>query len=155
MEDKYMKLVESSSKHKDMMVWGGLLVGCSPSLSVSISCLSLSFSISVTLSLSYDCLTIAHSLPLSFPLSLSPFLSLPPPSVFPSLALSLSLTLSFSPFLPPPLSGLSWMSLQFGFLSYLVFFEYDWDIMEPVTYFVGTGTSILLFSYFILTRQVL
>jgi hypothetical protein len=49
--------------------------------------------------------------------------------------------------------GLSWMSLQFGFLSYLVFWEYDWDIMEPVTYFVGYGTSLLLFTYFILTRQ--
>ena len=52
------------------------------------------------------------------------------------------------------LTGLSWMSVQFGFLSYLVFLEYDWDIMEPVTYFVGYGTSILLFSYYILTRQV-
>lgn len=49
--------------------------------------------------------------------------------------------------------GLSWMCLQFGFLSYLVWGEYDWDIMEPVTYFVGYGTSILLFAYFILTRQ--
>ena len=53
-----------------------------------------------------------------------------------------------------PGTGLSWMSVQFGFLSYLVFLEYDWDIMEPVTYFVGYGTSILLFSYYILTRQV-
>ena len=46
------------------------------------------------------------------------------------------------------------MSVQFGFLAYLVWWEYDWDIMEPVTYFVATGTSIVLFSYFLLTRQV-
>ena len=71
----------------------------------------------------------------------------------------LSLSLSFPSILLPSVCvhlspGLSWMSLQFGFLSYLVFQEYDWDIMEPVTYFVGYGTSILLFTYFILTRQV-
>ncbi|CAI8033627.1 Calcium uniporter protein, mitochondrial [Geodia barretti] len=48
---------------------------------------------------------------------------------------------------------MSWMSVQFGFLAYLVWWEYDWDIMEPVTYFVATGTSIVLFSYFLLTRQ--
>jgi hypothetical protein len=49
--------------------------------------------------------------------------------------------------------GMSWMSIQFGFLAYLVWWEYDWDIMEPVTYFVGYGTSILIFTYFVLTRQ--
>ena len=50
--------------------------------------------------------------------------------------------------------GLSWMCAQFGFLSYLVWGEYDWDIMEPVTYFVASGTSLLLLAYYMVTRQV-
>ena len=51
-------------------------------------------------------------------------------------------------------AGLGWMSLQFGFFARLTWWEYSWDIMEPVTYFVGYGTSILIFTYFVLTRQV-
>jgi hypothetical protein len=50
-------------------------------------------------------------------------------------------------------AGLGWMSLQFGFFARLTWWEYSWDIMEPVTYFVGYGTSILIFTYFVLTRQ--
>ena len=46
------------------------------------------------------------------------------------------------------------MSLQFGFFARLTWWEYSWDIMEPVTYFVGYGTSVLIFAYFVLTRQV-
>lgn len=49
--------------------------------------------------------------------------------------------------------GLGWMSLQFGFFARLTWWEYSWDIMEPVTYFWGYGTSVLIFAYFVLTRQ--
>ena len=52
-------------------------------------------------------------------------------------------------------AGLGWMSLQFGFFARLTWWDYSWDIMEPVTYFVGYGTSVLIFAYFILTRQVM
>ena len=46
------------------------------------------------------------------------------------------------------------MSLQFGVLARLTWWEYSWDIMEPVTYFITYGTSTAMFAYFVLTRQV-
>jgi len=49
--------------------------------------------------------------------------------------------------------GLGAMGLQFGILARLTWWEYSWDIMEPVTYFVTYGTSIGMFAYFLLTRQ--
>ena len=50
--------------------------------------------------------------------------------------------------------GLGFMALQFGLLARLTWWEYSWDIMEPVTYFVGTGTAMVAYAYFVLTRQV-
>jgi len=51
--------------------------------------------------------------------------------------------------------GLGLMGLQFGLLARLTWWEYSWDIMEPVTYFVGYGSAIAMFGYYILTKQVL
>lgn len=51
--------------------------------------------------------------------------------------------------------GLAYMAFQFGFLARLTWWEYSWDIMEPVTYFVGYGTAIVFYAYFVITRQVL
>ena len=45
------------------------------------------------------------------------------------------------------------MSVQFGVLARLTWWEYSWDIMEPVTYFVTYGTAIIAYSYFVLTKQ--
>lgn len=50
--------------------------------------------------------------------------------------------------------GLGYMALQFGFLARLTWWEYSWDIMEPVTYFVGYGTAMVAYAYFVITRQV-
>ena len=50
--------------------------------------------------------------------------------------------------------GLGLMGLQFGLLARLTWFEYSWDIMEPVTYFVGYGSAVAMFGYYILTKQV-
>ena len=50
--------------------------------------------------------------------------------------------------------GLAYMAVQFGFLARLTWWEYSWDIMEPVTYFVTYGASIAMYAYFVLTRGV-
>jgi len=46
------------------------------------------------------------------------------------------------------------MGTQFGFMARLTWWEYSWDVMEPVTYFVGYATAIAMFSYYVITRQV-
>ncbi|XP_076685902.1 mitochondrial calcium uniporter [Andrena cerasifolii] len=45
------------------------------------------------------------------------------------------------------------MSVQFSGLARLTWWEYSWDIMEPVTYFVTYGTTVCWFIYFALTKQ--
>nr|CAD7196684.1 unnamed protein product [Timema douglasi]CAD7398515.1 unnamed protein product [Timema poppensis] len=49
--------------------------------------------------------------------------------------------------------GLGLMSVQFGILARLTWWEYSWDIMEPITYFVTYGTSMAAYSYYVLTKQ--
>jgi len=49
--------------------------------------------------------------------------------------------------------GLGAMSVQFGILARLTWWEYSWDIMEPVTYFVTYGTAVICYAYFVLTKQ--
>ncbi|KAJ9573900.1 hypothetical protein L9F63_008699, partial [Diploptera punctata] len=49
--------------------------------------------------------------------------------------------------------GLGLMSVQFGILARLTWWEYSWDIMEPVTYFVTYGTAMAAYAYYVLTRQ--
>lgn len=50
--------------------------------------------------------------------------------------------------------GLGLMGVQFGVLARLTWWEYSWDIMEPVTYFVTYGTAMAAYAYFVLTKQV-
>lgn len=50
--------------------------------------------------------------------------------------------------------GLGLMSVQFGILARLTWWEYSWDIMEPVTYFVTYGTAMAIYAYYCVTRQV-
>ena len=45
------------------------------------------------------------------------------------------------------------VQVQFGILARLTWWEYSWDIMEPVTYFVTYGTAMAGYAYFVLTRQ--
>ncbi|ENN80153.1 hypothetical protein YQE_03417, partial [Dendroctonus ponderosae] len=42
---------------------------------------------------------------------------------------------------------------NFGILARLTWWEYSWDIMEPVTYFVTYGTVIATYAYFVLTKE--
>lgn len=51
-------------------------------------------------------------------------------------------------------AGLGLMSVQFGILARLTWWEYSWDIMEPVTYFVTYGTVMATYAYFVLTKEV-
>ena len=50
--------------------------------------------------------------------------------------------------------GLGLMAVQFGILARLTWWEYSWDIMEPVTYFVTYGTAVGVYAYYVLTKQV-
>uniref|UniRef100_A0A8D8PYW9 Calcium uniporter protein n=1 Tax=Cacopsylla melanoneura TaxID=428564 RepID=A0A8D8PYW9_9HEMI len=43
--------------------------------------------------------------------------------------------------------GLGLMGMQFGILARLTWWEYSWDIMEPVTYFVTFGTAMGVYAY--------
>ncbi|XP_037084223.1 calcium uniporter protein, mitochondrial-like [Pollicipes pollicipes] len=49
--------------------------------------------------------------------------------------------------------GLGLMGVQFGVLARLTWWEYSWDIMEPVTYFVTYGTAMAAYAYFVVTKQ--
>lgn len=51
-------------------------------------------------------------------------------------------------------AGLGLMSVQFGILARLTWWEYSWDIMEPVTYFVTYGTAMACYAYFVVTKEV-
>jgi len=48
--------------------------------------------------------------------------------------------------------GLGFMAFQFGFLCRLTYWEYSWDIVEPITYFITFTTGIFMYAYFVLTR---
>lgn len=49
--------------------------------------------------------------------------------------------------------ALAYMATQFGILARLTWWEYSWDIMEPVTYFITYGNTMAMFAYFVLTQQ--
>ncbi|CCW62912.1 unnamed protein product [Phytomonas sp. EM1] len=43
--------------------------------------------------------------------------------------------------------------IQMAFLAYLTFVVYDWDVMEPVCYFVTAGTALCIFAYFLYFKR--
>ncbi|XP_022239765.1 calcium uniporter protein, mitochondrial-like isoform X2 [Limulus polyphemus] len=47
-------------------------------------------------------------------------------------------------------TGLGLLGIQFGVLARLTWWEYSWDIMEPVTYFITYGTSIAMNTCFLM-----
>ncbi|XKL62263.1 hypothetical protein PGB90_002096 [Kerria lacca] len=48
---------------------------------------------------------------------------------------------------------LSLMSMQCGALARLTWWEYSWDIMEPVTYFVTYASVMATYAYYLITKQ--
>lgn len=39
--------------------------------------------------------------------------------------------------------GLGALCAQWGLMARLTWWEYSWDVMEPISYFLGAGTGIL------------
>ncbi|KAM9770081.1 calcium uniporter regulatory subunit MCUb, mitochondrial-like isoform 2-T2 [Menidia menidia] len=50
-------------------------------------------------------------------------------------------------------TGMALLSVQAGALSWLTWWVYSWDVMEPVTYFITYATSMGVFAYYVLTKQ--
>lgn len=50
-------------------------------------------------------------------------------------------------------TGMVVMAAQYGILARLTWWEYSWDIMEPVTYFITAGYAMAMYGYFLLTQQ--
>ncbi|VDN54619.1 unnamed protein product [Dracunculus medinensis] len=50
-------------------------------------------------------------------------------------------------------TALIFMCLQAGFFARLTWWEYSWDIMEPITYFATFATAIASFAYYLYTKQ--
>ena len=51
--------------------------------------------------------------------------------------------------------GLGLMGVQAGVLARLTWFDYSWDIVEPISYFVTYTAVMGVYAYFVLTRKVL
>jgi hypothetical protein len=43
--------------------------------------------------------------------------------------------------------------LQMATMSYLTFVQFDWDVMEPASYFLTSGTALGFFMYFVLLKR--
>ncbi|EYB85908.1 hypothetical protein Y032_0288g1468 [Ancylostoma ceylanicum] len=50
-------------------------------------------------------------------------------------------------------AGFAAMGIQTGLFARLTWWEYSWDIMEPVTYFATYATVVATFGYYLYTRQ--
>jgi hypothetical protein len=47
----------------------------------------------------------------------------------------------------------AYICVQFGVMAHMVWVDFNWDIMEPISYFVGLGTTCGAYWYFILFKQ--
>jgi hypothetical protein len=45
------------------------------------------------------------------------------------------------------------LAIQMAVLGRFTFIDFDWDIMEPVTYFLTTGTATLMFAYYTFNKK--
>jgi len=50
-------------------------------------------------------------------------------------------------------AGLAYLVAQGSFLARLTWWDFNWDIMEPVTYFVTFGTALISYFWFTVTRR--
>lgn len=49
--------------------------------------------------------------------------------------------------------ALAFSGAQLALISRLTYFDLDWDTMEPISYFLGTGTSLLFYTYLLWFRR--
>ncbi|KAL3136315.1 hypothetical protein ABBQ38_005579 [Trebouxia sp. C0009 RCD-2024] len=49
--------------------------------------------------------------------------------------------------------GLAGVMAVWGVCFRLTFWELSWDVMEPITYFIGSGTGIAFYLYFLATQR--
>jgi len=50
-------------------------------------------------------------------------------------------------------AGLGYLLAQFGILARMVWWDFNWDIMEPISYFVSLSTLMLGYIFFVLYRE--
>ena len=50
--------------------------------------------------------------------------------------------------------GMGLMGVQVGIMARLTYFDYSWDIVEPISYFVSYAAVMGAASYYVLTRKV-
>eukprot|EP01125_Pyxidicula_operculata_P019648 TRINITY_DN712_c0_g6_i1.p1 TRINITY_DN712_c0_g6~~TRINITY_DN712_c0_g6_i1.p1 ORF type:complete len:389 (+),score=69.53 TRINITY_DN712_c0_g6_i1:370-1536(+) len=51
------------------------------------------------------------------------------------------------------IAGFAYLLVQFGILARMVWIDFNWDIMEPVTYFVGLTTLMMGYVFFVLYNE--
>ncbi|ORZ31345.1 hypothetical protein BCR44DRAFT_1502850 [Catenaria anguillulae PL171] len=49
--------------------------------------------------------------------------------------------------------GLAFLCAQWGLMARLTFWEYSWDVMEPISYFLTFGTGIFAYMFYVVTRR--
>jgi len=49
--------------------------------------------------------------------------------------------------------GFSALCIQMGFFMRLVWWDFSWDVIEPITYFTTHSAILLVFGYYLTTRQ--
>lgn len=50
-------------------------------------------------------------------------------------------------------AGFALLLAQWGILFRLTYWEFSWDVMEPIGFFVGGGTAILSYAWFLQTNR--
>jgi len=49
--------------------------------------------------------------------------------------------------------AIGYLAIQFAVLARMVWIDFNWDIMEPITYYVGVFTLLGGFTFFVLFGQ--
>ncbi|KAI9357258.1 hypothetical protein DFJ73DRAFT_821075 [Zopfochytrium polystomum] len=49
--------------------------------------------------------------------------------------------------------GLAALCAQWGIMARLTWWEYSWDVMEPISYILSVGTAIIAYSFYIVTHR--